>query len=76
MPLPAAVPVTLTAAERKTLKMRVRGAKTPGGTGCGRRSCWPPPAAGITPASPRTWESASILPAGGGAGSPPGAWTG
>ena len=29
MPLPAAVPVTLTAAERKTLKMRVRGAKTP-----------------------------------------------
>ena len=28
MPLPAAVPVTLTAAERKTLKMRVRGAKT------------------------------------------------
>jgi transposase len=29
MPLPAAVPVTLTAAERKTLKIRVRGAKTP-----------------------------------------------
>ena len=29
MPLPAAVPVTLTAAERKTLKKRVRGAKTP-----------------------------------------------
>ena len=29
MPLPAAVPVMLTAAERKTLKMRVRGAKTP-----------------------------------------------
>jgi transposase len=29
MPLPAAVPVTLAAAERKTLKMRVRGAKTP-----------------------------------------------
>jgi transposase len=28
MPLPAAVPVTLTDAERKTLKMRVRGAKT------------------------------------------------
>src|SRR6266852_991149 len=28
MPLPAAVPVTLTAAERKTLKKRVRGAKT------------------------------------------------
>ena len=28
MPLPAAVPVTLTAADRKTLKMRVRGAKT------------------------------------------------
>ncbi len=28
MPLPAAVPVTLTAAERKTLKMRVRGART------------------------------------------------
>ena len=27
--LPAAVPVTLTAAERKTLKKRVRGAKTP-----------------------------------------------
>ena len=29
MPLPGAVPVTLTAAERKTLKKRVRGAKTP-----------------------------------------------
>jgi transposase len=29
MPLPAAVPVTLTAAERTTLKKRVRGAKTP-----------------------------------------------
>jgi transposase len=29
MPLPRAVPVTLTAAERKTLKKRVRGAKTP-----------------------------------------------
>jgi transposase len=29
MPLPAAVPVTLTAAERKTLKMRACGAKTP-----------------------------------------------
>lgn len=29
MPLPAAVPVTLTAAERKTLKIRARGAKTP-----------------------------------------------
>ena len=29
MPLPAAVPVTLTAAERKTLKKRIRGAKTP-----------------------------------------------
>ena len=28
MPLPAAVPVALTAAERKTLKMRVRGART------------------------------------------------
>ena len=28
MPLPAAVPVTLTAAERKTLKKRVRGART------------------------------------------------
>jgi len=28
MPLPAAVPVTLTAAERKTVKKRVRGAKT------------------------------------------------
>src|ERR1019366_7697018 len=27
--MPAAVPVTLTAAERKTLKKRVRGAKTP-----------------------------------------------
>ena len=26
---PRAVPVVLTAAERKTLKMRVRGAKTP-----------------------------------------------
>jgi len=29
MPARKAVPVTLTAAERKTLKMRVRGAKTP-----------------------------------------------
>ena len=29
MPLPRAVPVTLTAAERRTLKKRVRGAKTP-----------------------------------------------
>ncbi|HEY2579032.1 MAG TPA: IS630 family transposase [Streptosporangiaceae bacterium] len=29
MPLPGAVPVTLAAAERKTLKKRVRGAKTP-----------------------------------------------
>jgi transposase len=29
MPLPRAVPVTLTASERKTLKKRVRGAKTP-----------------------------------------------
>ena len=29
MPLPAAVPVTPTAAERKTLKKRARGAKTP-----------------------------------------------
>jgi transposase len=29
MPLPRAVPVTLTAAERKTLKKRARGAKTP-----------------------------------------------
>jgi transposase len=29
MPLPRAVPVTLTAAERKMLKKRVRGAKTP-----------------------------------------------
>jgi hypothetical protein len=29
MLLPGAVPVTLTAAERKTLKKRVRGAKTP-----------------------------------------------
>ena len=29
MPLPRAVPVTLTAAERTTLKKRVRGAKTP-----------------------------------------------
>ena len=29
MPLPGAVPVTLTAAERKTLKKRARGAKTP-----------------------------------------------
>jgi transposase len=29
MPLAAAVPVTLTAAERKVLKIRVRGAKTP-----------------------------------------------
>lgn len=29
MPLPGAVPVTLFAAERKTLKKRVRGAKTP-----------------------------------------------
>ena len=58
MPPPGAVPVTLTAAERKTLKKRVRGAKTPGGTGCGRRSCWPPPAAGITPGSPVTWASA------------------
>ena len=28
VPLPRAVPVTLTAAERKTLKMRARGAKT------------------------------------------------
>ena len=28
MPPPAAVPVTLTAAERKTLKKRIRGAKT------------------------------------------------
>src|SRR5258707_7070913 len=28
MPLPAAVPVKLTAAERKTLKKRTRGAKT------------------------------------------------
>ena len=28
MPLPAALPVTLIATERKTLKMRVRGAKT------------------------------------------------
>jgi len=27
---PAAVPVTLTAAERRTLKKRARGAKTPG----------------------------------------------
>ena len=43
---PLAVPVTLTAAERKTLKKRVRGARHPTGTGCGRRSYWPRPAAG------------------------------
>jgi transposase len=35
MPLPAAVPVTLTAAERKTLKKRARGAKT-----CWRDRLW------------------------------------
>ena len=35
MPLPRAVPVTLTAAERTTLKERARGAKRRTGTGCG-----------------------------------------
>ena len=49
MPLPRAVPVTLTAADRKTLKKRARGAKTATGTGCGRRSCSQLPAAGATP---------------------------
>ena len=46
---PHAVPVTLTAAERKTLKERPAGPRHRTGTGCGRRSCWPPPAAGTTP---------------------------
>jgi len=55
---PAAVPVTLTAAERKTLKKRVRGAKT----------CWRDrlraqivlaAARGrAMPGSPRTWALA------------------
>ena len=40
------------------------------GTGCGRRSCWPPPAAGTTPGSPLTCASAWTRCASGGAGSP------
>jgi hypothetical protein len=44
----AAVPVTLTAAERETLKKRECGARRRRtGTGCGRRSCWMRLAAGI-----------------------------
>jgi hypothetical protein len=77
MPLPAAVPVTLTAAERKTLKMRVRGAKT----------CWRDRLrAQIVLAAARGRDNARIAAGPGhqrryrpqvaGPGSPPGAWTG
>ena len=55
---PAAVPVTLTASERKILKKRVRGAKRRTVTGCGPRSCWLPPAAGIMSGSPLAWGPA------------------
>ena len=75
MPLLRAVPVMLSAGERTTLKKRVRGAKTPRGTGCARRSCWLPPAGSPMPGSPPGWASASIRSASGGAGSPPAAWT-
>ena len=49
-----------------------RGQDRRTGTGCGRRSCWLPPAAAPTRGSPRTCMSAWIWSASGGAGSPPG----
>ena len=67
---PAAVPVTLTAAERKILKKRARGAKRRTGTGSGRRSYWPPRVATATPGSLLSWASAPVPRASGAAGSP------
>ena len=55
MPLLRAVPVMLSAGERTDLEeTRPGGEDGATGTGCARRSCWLPPAAGTMPGSPRT----------------------
>ena len=74
-----AVPVVLTAAERKTVKMRVRGSAAPRrrtGTGCVRRSCGLPPVVMPMSGSPPIWASGSIPCASGVAGSPSTGWAG
>ena len=75
MPHTRAVPVVLSAGERKVLKKRARGARDRAtGTGCGRRSCWLLPVAGPAPGSRRTCTSVWTRSASGGAGSPAAAW--
>lgn len=71
-----AVPVVLSAGERKTLSKRVRGQRPLTGTGCARGSCWRRRAAGTMHGLLRTCRSPWTPWVSGGAGSPSGGLAG
>ena len=73
---PAAVPVTLTASERKTLKMRVRAAKTHWRDRLRAQIVLAAARGGRTRGSPLTWGWMTAPSASGGGGSRSCAWTG